>query len=848
MGAGDPTTASPGIGVDVFVSYTGADEAWATWVAAVLEAEGQRVAIQAWDSPAGTNFVAWINEQMSHAVRTVAICSRAYFGSYWCAQEWAGALAGNTLTPLRVEACTIPPVLATISYRDLHGVDEATARRRLVEAVGLARPERRSGGFPGRPALPAMAVFPGQRAPEDAGAVAPLTVPQAAVRVADADPYRLGVHPAIHLPEVAEDTPPAYVERDIDQAPDGVRARLRSAAIRGGFVLLVGGSSVGKTRCAIEAVKAELSDWWLLRPNSATDLRTLAAAPPARTVLWLDELQNYLGGEHGLTAGIVHALVDAPGPVVLVGTLWPTYYRTFTALPTPGAPGTHQQERAILRLAAIVDVDDQLTPAEQARARRSAELDRRLQVALDSPDRGLTQTLAAGPELVRHWTSARTDNIYAWAILTAALDAARLGARNPLPGDLLRAAAADYCTPRQQAEAPADWFEHALAYATIPLHGAAAALTPTSNGAGMGRTAGYVSADYLRQHANTIRRYIRPPASLWTALRNYLTHPDDLERFTYNAFDYRVYGLAVPLLRQRADAGDRFAASRLADVLTVAAGRDATVQQADLPEPEDRAGPIERPHRRADTDDSSPAPEPPDLPAQAAVLRRLGEAGDRTAACQLAALLLGAGDRTGAIEFLRPLADAGMGDDWDLHDHDAAGRLSNLLVESGDREELRRRADAGDRWAAHHLADLLAKAGDRTGAIGVLRTHVNTSNCAHRLAILLLEVGDRTDAIEVLRLHPDSPECAHRLDELLADAGDREELRRRAEAGNRHAAFQLFGLLARAGDREELRRHADAGDWAAVSHLAGLLALGGDDRLRRYGFDLHGQIADGPTW
>ncbi len=818
MGEGNPTTVPPGAGVDVFVSYTGADEEWATWVAAVLEAEGQRVAIRAWDSPAGTNFVAWINEQMSQAVRTVAICSRAYFGSYWCAQEWAGALAGNTLILLRVEACTIPPVLATISYRGLHGIDEATARRRLVEAVGLARPERRSSGFPGRPALSAMAVFPGQRAPEDARAVAPLTVPRGAVRVADADPYRLGVHPAIRLAEVAEETPPVYVERDIDQAPDGVRARLRSAATRGGFVLLVGGSSVGKTRCAIEAVKAELSDWWLLRPSSVTDLRVLAAAPPARIVLWLDELQTYFGGEHGLTAGVVHALVDAPGPVVLVGTLWPTYYRTFAALPTPGAPGTYEQERAILHLAAVVDVDEQLTPAEQARARHSAELDRRLQVALDSPDHGLTQTLAAGPELIRHWTSARTDNIYAWAILTATLDAARLGARNPLPGDLLRAAAADYCPPRQQAQAPADWFEHALAYATIPLHGSAAALTPTSNGTGMGRTAGYVAADYLRQHANTVRRYIRPPASLWTALRDRLTHPDDLERFTYSAFDYRIYALAVPLLRQRAEGGDRFAANRLTEVLTAAAGRDTTVQQTDLPEPKDSASPIERPHRRADTDDSSPVLKPRDLPTEAEALRRLAGTGDRTAACQLAALLLEAGDRAGAIEYLRPLADAGMGDDWDLHDHDAAGRLSNLMAQAGDREELRRRADAGDWWAAQ------------------------------RLATLLLEEGDRTGALEVLRLHPNSPECAHRLDELLADAGDREELRRRAEAGNRHAAFQLFGLLAREDDREELRRHADAGDWAAISHLAGLLALGGDDRLRRYGFDLHGQIADGPTW
>jgi hypothetical protein len=37
------------------------------------------------------------------------------------------------------------------------------------------------------------------------------------------------------------------VPRDIDAAEFGVRAKVAVAAQRGGFVLLVGGSSVGKT-------------------------------------------------------------------------------------------------------------------------------------------------------------------------------------------------------------------------------------------------------------------------------------------------------------------------------------------------------------------------------------------------------------------------------------------------------------------------------------------------------------------------------------------------------------------------------------------------------------------------
>jgi hypothetical protein len=41
-----------------------------------------------------------------------------------------------------------------------------------------------------------------------------------------------------------------------------------------------------------------------------------------------------------------------------------------------------------------------------------------------------------------------------------------LGALAPLTADLLRSAAVEYCTSQQQADAPDDWFEQAVAYAT----------------------------------------------------------------------------------------------------------------------------------------------------------------------------------------------------------------------------------------------------------------------------------------------------------------------------------------------------------------------------------------------
>ena len=183
----------------------------------------------------------------------------------------------------------------------------------------------------------------------------------------------------------------------------------------------------------------------------------------------------------------------------------------------------HAREREVLNLATVVRISPELSAAEQSRARNAAARDRRLRIALDLGGDELTQTLAAAPQLVARWEDARTTNPHAWAVLTAALNTARLGAGAPLSVDMLRAAAVGYCTSRQQAEAPDNWFEQALAYATSKLHGAVAGLSPT--GSGMGRIAGYIAAEYLIQHASQERRYTHVPASTWNAILSHIRDP-----------------------------------------------------------------------------------------------------------------------------------------------------------------------------------------------------------------------------------------------------------------------------------------------------------------------------------
>jgi hypothetical protein len=613
----------------------------------------------------------------------------------------------------------------------------------------------------------------------------------AGARVDQADPRRLGVHAAISVPGVSDQVPPEYVLRDSDDGQFGVRAKIATAAERGGFVLLVGGSSVGKTRSAFEAVTAVLPEWRLVHPAGPAEVAALAAAPSPRTVVWLDELQRYFDGEYGLTGAVVRVLLNPAHSAVIIGTLWPDRYTAYTIVPPPGGADPHAREREVLELAEVVRINPVFRPAEQERARAAAARDPRLRVALGAAGYGLTQTLAAAPQLVAHWEDAQTAEPYAWAVLTSALDVARLGARAPLSADLLRAAAVDYCTSQQQAEAPDNWFEQALAYATGKLHGAAAALSPA--GAGMGRLAGYTAADYLIQHASRERRYARVPASTWNAILSYVCDPADVSRLADSASNRLLYQYAIPLYRHAADAGDEAAAVELAELLAWRGDLDALGARADAGDRAAAERLAELLVERGDLDG----------------LRARADAGDGAAAVKLADLLAERGDLDG----LRARADAGDGP--------AAEMLARLqaesLAERGDLDGLRARADAGDGPAAELLARLLSGRGDLDGLAQVLRVRADAGDgaAAVRLARLLTWRGDLDGAVQVLRARADAGDgYAVRLARLLAELLDSG-----SPVVGDGLAEQLADLMIKQGREEEA------------------------ERLRRFGLNPDGSIA-----
>ncbi|MGC0415557.1 TIR domain-containing protein [Embleya sp. AB8] len=168
-----------------FVSYSPADERWASWIAWTLEEAGYRTVLQAWDFVPGTNFVDFMDRGVSESAAVIAILSHNYERSRYGRMEWQAALRADPDTPerrlitVRVEDIPVEGLLATITYVDLVGVhDTAAARELLLTRVGhaldgRARPTTRPGfpGLPPAPTTPAPSAAPPRRdhAPGTAG-------------------------------------------------------------------------------------------------------------------------------------------------------------------------------------------------------------------------------------------------------------------------------------------------------------------------------------------------------------------------------------------------------------------------------------------------------------------------------------------------------------------------------------------------------------------------------------------------------------------------------------------------------------------------------------------------------
>ncbi|GAA2766532.1 hypothetical protein GCM10010103_55730 [Streptomyces paradoxus] len=113
----------------------------------------------------------------------------------------------------------------------------------------------------------------------------------------------------------------------------------------------------------------------------------------------------------------MHHLLTSPhrGPALVLGTLWPDYFKQYTVLPPAGGPDPHSRVRELLA-GRTVTVPDAFDTRALATATALAEDgDRLLADALTRArtDGRLTQDLAGGPALLErlHTDRPRTLNL-----------------------------------------------------------------------------------------------------------------------------------------------------------------------------------------------------------------------------------------------------------------------------------------------------------------------------------------------------------------------------------------------------------------------------------------------------
>ena len=371
-------------------------------------------------------------------------------------------------------------------------------------------------------------------------------------------PAGLGVHPAIGGGPL-----PAYTRRPHDER---LRAVLNPETESSRLVVIRGDALTGTSRTVYEAVTDVLADWTLAHPPTVAALAArLAAGIPERTVLWLGDLRHFADADDGAAVldRLDHVLTD-DGRVIAIATIWPGYWDSYTAAAAAGLGAADPAAAAGRLLAAldvlagddlnshdpayggVVDVPDRFTPEEMAAAAEAGDPALAAAVAAAGPDGQVIGHLAGARELLARYDGPGADP-YGRAVITAAMDAARLGHAGPLPAGLLRDAAVGYLAGQPH---PAAGWDAALAWAT----GSGWALRPVPSDDGSGR-AGYQVAGYLDQHGRRTRGDQLGPASLWDALTARATRPSDLDRLARAAQDRGLYRHATALWTAAAAGG-----------------------------------------------------------------------------------------------------------------------------------------------------------------------------------------------------------------------------------------------------------------------------------------------------
>lgn len=397
--------------------------------------------------------------------------------------------------------------------------------------------------------------------------------------ISDRDAHDLGVHPAVWPGDSREaPTLTPYLRREHDVKLDNLIERAAS----GGpsvFAVLVGGSATGKTRALFEAFNRhpKVREWPLYYPADARELAALVMQDRIgpSSVLWLNETQRYLYGESGPDAAkLLARLVADTSRTLVVGAMWPEYWLDLTRTGAVGDPNAAARE-LLDRPERRIDVVDHLEKPEIVELAAVGGDDKRVAAAVAAAGTGgqVIQNLTAGPELLARYIDGSLFSPTERALVTAALDARRLGHQSPFSSRLLIGAADGYVNDRQRPDRQG-WLSTLTALAggeRTDAHGTATAvrtLTALTTHRIRGQAdPDYEPSDFLDQHTRPLRQECRGPTALWEALVNETADPRDLYRLGDAAESRGLDRHAAQLwLRATAD-GDVSSAVRLAWVI-----------------------------------------------------------------------------------------------------------------------------------------------------------------------------------------------------------------------------------------------------------------------------------------
>ena len=589
------------------------------------------------------------------------------------------------------------------------------------------------------------------------------------------DPVKLGVKAPARVADVPESTLPPYLPRGRDE-------ELNTALDVSKFVLLVGDSAAGKTRSAFEAMLRRFGDRRIVVPtgrgslNSLLDLRI----DFHDTVVWLDELQDYLGTE-GVTVDTLNRLLASGGSSICVlGTIRAIPYDQYRSASRHVAT----PEGKVLEQARVVHLRRQLDPEE----RRLAKIrfsDARLLTALDRY--GLGEYVAAGPELVDRFENGASTNPVGHAIVRAAVDWRRARLKRPVPRRILRELCLAYVDHMTEDADKGAQFDLGCAWAQERVVGTTALLKYED---------GFVVSDYVL---------------------------DYVEREWHTDLPRQAWNLVVQAARDGAEA---------LDVGVIAFGTNPEVAELAFRKASDSVetvSPIANYYLAVLLERRGVAAE------AERYFRQAADAGLSAAAFNLAVLLERRGVAAEAERYFRQAADAGLSA--------AAFNLAVLLERRGVAAEaeryFRQAADAGLSAAAFNLAVLLERRGVAAEAkqYYLKAAEAGLIPAMHNLAVLL-QASERTEEAE--RWYQRAADAGHldaavNLGVSLHRRGNRVEAelwyRQAAEAGIPAAAFNL-ALLLKDSDSQQAeswyRQAAEAGIAAAANNLGVILEQRGD--------------------